>query len=136
MAVRYPKDMHIPPEDWRAIQNEMADKPGDWRVFEAHPDTGVYSLMSPIDGDPDRWLGYKIQLDVEPLFDLNQADFNDSQDRRFPDEVLVARVPDHLLYSNEAGNIGQAIAEDDWKHVKKILNDSDFRSFRSFRGNL
>lgn len=138
MGIVVPKDVFVPANDLRALEQEMSDKPGDWRVFDAHPDTGTYTLMTPLNrADPESpWLGYKVQLDTEPLFDMNNEDEVESQNRRFPDEVCVARVPDHLLYANEAGNIGQAVAEGDWKHVKKILNDSDFSKFRSFRGRL
>lgn len=131
MPIRF--DVFVPPDDRAALIAEMADKPGDWRVFSANPQTGVYSLMADIG---EAFVQYKVQLNTQPIFDMNREDENDSTGKRFGDGKVVARIPDHLLWSNEAGNLGRAFAEDDKKHVRKILNDSDFAKFRSFRGRL
>ena len=135
MSVTVPNDVYVPPDDLAALEREMSDKPGNWRVFSAHPDTGIYTLMADA-GDGKHMISCKIQLDTEPVLDWNNEDEIESHSKRFGDGQVIARVPDHLLYANEAGNIGRAFAEGDMNHVRKILNDSDYRRFRSFRGCL
>lgn len=116
----------------------MEDKPGDWRVFSANPDSGSYTLIEiEQEGEDKAFLvTYKVQLDTSPLFDMNHEDLVDSNGKRFGDGKVIARVPEHLLYSNEAGNLGRAFAEDDKAHVRRVLNDPDYAKFRSFRGRL
>lgn len=127
---------NVPPDDLVALRREMADKPGNWRVFSMQPDTGTYTLFTNIDGDPDRWLGYRVQLNSEPLFDMNNEDEIASQGKRFGDGQIVARIPMHLIYSNETKEIGKAFDQEDRAYARKVLNDGDFRKFRSFRGKL
>ncbi len=133
MAVIFPPDVFVPPDDRRALLGEMAGKPGDWTLFSSYPAASTYTFVADVG---DALIQYKVQLDTEPLFDANREDETDSLGKRFGDGRVVARVPEHLLWANEGGNLGEAFAEGDRKHVKKILNDSDFRKFRSFRGAM
>ena len=133
MAVVFPPDIFVPVADKPALMREMMDKPGDWTLFSSYPAESTYSFVADVG---DALIQYKVQLDSDPVFTLNNEDEIDSQGKRFGDGRVVARIPQHLLFTNEVGNLGQAFAEGDRKHVRKVLNDSDFRKLRSFRGTL
>lgn len=111
----------------------MSNRPGDWHVLLAHPGEGKYTLACDMGASV---AVYSMQIDTSPLFDLNNSDENDSTGKRFGDGQVVARFPDHLLYSPELKEVGKAMDEGDRKHLRKVLNDPDFRKLRSFRGRL
>jgi hypothetical protein len=67
--------------------------------------------------------------DVEPILEANTALFNESGGRRHDDWQLVARVPD--IISDNIG-LSKAIGQKDRKFIGKILNDSEYRKFRTF----
>lgn len=115
------------------LETYMADKGGDWRVMSANVDAATYTLASDVG---EAYAVVTVQLDTEPLFDMNAADLNDSNGKRFGDGKVVARIPMHLLYAEDAGNLGRAMAEGDRKHVRRFLNDSENYKFRTFRGKL
>lgn len=133
MAITVPEGKAVRPDHLAQLEDYMANRPGDWRVFSAHPEDATYTLAADIG---DAYLTVTVQLDTEPLFDINRAEESESNGKRFGDGKVVARIPMHLLYANEAGNIGQALDEGDRKHVKRVLNDSEFYRFRSFRGRI
>ena len=133
MAITVPVGKAVRPDHLAQLEDYMANRPGDWRVFSANVDAATYTLAADIG---DAYLTVTVQLDTEPLFDMNRADEAESNGKRFGDGKIVARIPMHLLYANEAGNIGQALDEGDRKHVRRVLNDSEFFKFRSHRGKL
>ncbi len=131
--ITVPEGHVVRPDHLAGLEAYLADKGGDWRVFSAKPDIATYTLMQDIG---DAFVTVTVQLDTEPLFDMNRADEAESNGKRFGDGKVVARVPLHLLYSNEGGNIGQAMDEGDRKHVRRFLNDREHYKFRTFRGSL
>ena len=138
MAVSFPPDVFVDPSDRSTLLQHMMDKPGDWKLFSSYPATSTYTFVEiePDDKKKSFLLTYKVQLDSEPTFDMNAEALNDSTGKRFGDGRVVARIPDHLLYSDELKNIGTAASEGDWKHVNRVLNDGDFSKLRTFRGKL
>ena len=133
MAVSFPPDVFVDPSDRSTLLQHMMDKPGDWKLFSSYPATATYTFVADIG---DALIQYKVQLDSEPIFDMNAEALNNSTGKRFGDGRVVARIPDHLLYSPELKNIGTAASEGDWKHVNRVLNDGDFSKLRTFRGKL
>lgn len=121
----------IPPAHRAALENFVGT--GDWFVLVADTETATYELVTDIG---EALVTCSVQLDTEPLFDLNNEREIASQGKRFGDGQIVASIPHHLLYAPEAGNIGHAVREKDWAHVNRKLNDADFRKFRTFRGRL
>lgn len=133
-TVSVPAGVAVPPSHLSALRSLKASENGDWVLFSGSPETATYTLHLDIG---DAVVHHTIQLDTGSLFDLNNQDEIDSQGKRFGDDGrVVARIPMHLLYSDETGNIGRALDEGDRKKLRHILNDSDYRKFRSFRGRL
>jgi hypothetical protein len=133
MAVVFPPDVFVDPADKPMLLQHMMDKPGDWKLFSSYPAAATYTFHADVG---EAIIQYKVQLDTSPVFDANAEDLNGSTGKRFGDGQIVARIPDHLLYSPELKNIGQAANEGDWKHVNRVLNDGDFSKLRTFRGKL
>ena len=133
MVLRVDSDVIVNPGDLQALRSYLSDKNGDWRLIGSEPDFGTYTLCMDIG---DAFVIHKVQLDTEPLFDMNVADETASHGQSFGDGKVIARIPDHLLYSPELGNVGRAIQEGDRKRVGRILNDPDYRKLRCFRGRM
>ena len=133
MSLRIDPDVIITPHELVALRGYVDGLNGDWLLIGSEPDFGTYTMCMDIG---DALVIHKVQLDTEPLFDMNAADEKASHGQRFGDGKVVARIPDHLLYSPELGHIGQAIQEGDRRHVSRILNDPDYRKLRSFRGRI
>jgi hypothetical protein len=73
-----------------------------------------------------------VQELVSPIFEDNQRELNDSAGKRWGDGKIAARIPlgfyfDKLAPAKRAG---------DERYIKKILNDSDYRKFRTFGGDM
>lgn len=138
MAVVVDPNVYVPPDHLRMLESHMASRPGNWRVFSARPDTMTYTLLEIEQENENKayLLKCTVQLDTQPLFDLNHEDEVESNGKRFGDGQVVARLPEHLLYAPELKEIGRAFDEGDLKYARKVLNDPDFKRLRSFRGDL
>lgn len=67
------------------------------------------------------------------LLDLNRSAENDSAGKRFGDGKVVARIPEHILYSS---GLAEAVREHDKRFISRFLNDPDNKHFRTFRGRV
>jgi hypothetical protein len=131
--ITVPPGKTVRPDHLAQLETYLADRGGDWRVFTAHPDIATYTLMQDIG---EAFVTVTVQLDTEPLFDMNRADEAESNGKRFGDGKVVARMPMHLFYTKEGGYLGQRLAEGDRKGARRFLNDSENFRFRCFRGKL
>lgn len=80
----------------------------------------------------DGTLLWHTETDVEGLVDSNKAAFNDSADKRWGDGKVVASV-DLPTYWNK---LVPARLNGDDAYLKRWLNDSDNRAYRTFKGTI
>ena len=72
--------------------------------------------------------------DIEPLLESNVQLYNESlHTGRMGDYQLIARVPDIL---NQKLGVSKAIEQRDRKGLAKILNDIDYRKFRTHKARV
>ena len=93
--------------------------------LERNPVTGTETFFRT---EPDGSTTIYARQDVTELLDVNKALFHEHSHEPMKDWVPLARFDD---VSMQKMNIGRAIAEGDRKHVKKILNDSEYSKFRT-----
>jgi hypothetical protein len=87
--------------------------------------------IAPVDGAPGYYMTCTQQR-VDPILEHNKAELNDNAGKRWGEGRIAARVPldvyfDKIVPAKKAG---------DQKYIKKMLNDSDYRDFRTFPGRL
>lgn len=125
----------VPPAHLTALEDYMRGKPGDWKVIYSAPSVGKYTLQGDI--DEKRAAIVNITLDIEPILDENAEFYNNANGQRWGDGRRVASVPLGLRFGeNELRGLGEAQNAGDEKYVRKVLNDPDFRKFRTFPGKL
>ena len=130
-----PNGFAIPRGHLRALGQHLREKPGTWHILSAIPAEGTYGLMSE-DADGNRVV-CNIVLDVAPNLDANVEAYNSNLNRRWGDGQRIASIPMAIRFDKTALNgLGQAMEEGDRKHVRKVLNDPDYRKFRTFPGRL
>lgn len=96
------------------------------------PDLGRKTYMT------DLGNGYTqitVEEDMTDVFEQNKAEFNDSEGKRWDSGRIAARIPLSLYYDPNLG-YAKAKAEGDEKHIKKILNNSDYRNLRTWKGTI
>ena len=101
-------------EDWVLIADT-----GDRRIWEL--DLG--------DGTCVRKTEYMVE---EALFEQNKALYDLSDGKRWGDGQVVASVPLNVYFDQ----IAPSVKEGDREAVKKWLNDSDNRMYRTFKGSI
>ena len=69
-----------------------------------------------------------VQVNVTELLEVNKALFHEKAHGPMKDWVPLARYDD---ITSQKLNISRALNEGDTKHVKKILNDSEYSKFRT-----
>jgi len=69
-----------------------------------------------------------VRQDVTELLDVNKALFHEQANAPMKDWVPLARFDDITM---QKLSIDKALREGDRKHVKKILNDSEYSKFRT-----
>lgn len=69
---------------------------------------------------------------ADTFYGANQALLNESAGQRFGDFQMVASVP-MTVWANE---LAQPIKEEDWRYIKRFLNDGENRAYRTFRGKV
>jgi len=73
-----------------------------------------------------------IQKDLQGLLDQNSEQEADSINRTFGDGKVVASIPMPVFMEK----LGEAVAQKDRKFIKRFLNDSNYKKFRTFHGNI
>lgn len=100
-----------------------------WRLLDEDPETGQQLWIREED---DGELMFKSITPVGALLEANKAAFNDSEGKRWGDGKVVASV-DLPTYYNKIVPAKQN-GDDAW--IKRFLNDSDNRAYRTFKGKI
>jgi hypothetical protein len=104
-------------------------KDGDWSLLDYDFQTGTSKwIMYHGDGS------YTIRADqpMDRVLEQNKEDLNASAGRRWGEGQRTASVPTHIYDKY----LRQARLEGDHAYVKKWLNDSDNRMYRTFGGRI
>ena len=107
----------------------MIIRDGDWTLFDHDFQTGR-SVWCKDDGSERVFL---IDTPVDNIIRDNEFTRNATAGNRFGDWVKVASIPLNHAYEQ---NLVRAHTEGDTKFVKRWLNDSSNRAWRSFEGNI
>jgi hypothetical protein len=110
------------------MSQTITDENG-FNLFDYDPVSGR-SIWVKLEGDERI---FRIDQPVDKILDANAEHANNSIGEKFPEWTRVASIP--LEHAYEKGLI-EAGDQHDHKHIAKVLNDSDNRKFRTFRGNL
>lgn len=103
----------------------------NWLLFEDDPE-----LKRKV------WLGYDasgqfraahVEQDVDGIIADNAEAEKETHGKAFGDYNRVASVP--LTFFEKTG-LGDAVDAGDKRYISKVLNDSDFRGFRTSRGKV
>lgn len=101
---------------------------GNWEVFEVTPEYRRSRLWL----DDTQTIVRTEYLAEDDLIASNQQSLHDSQNQRFGDGKVVARVPMHKW----AREIAPRLQEGDDDFTKWWLNHENNRPYRSFRGRV
>lgn len=103
----------------------------DHRVlFEHDPEIGRTVWL--VFNERGELRGAHVEQEVDAILDAN-AEAEKSSYGRFGDYQRVASVP--LTFFEKAG-LGDAVDAGDRRYLSKILNDADYRRFRTSRGSV
>ncbi len=102
---------------------------GQWRLLSDDP---VLKQRKWFLYDNEGNMVIKTETYVEDMVADNTAMLNESIGQRFGEGRIVARVPLDVYYAK----LAEAQAGGDDRYVKKWLDDSDNRAWRTFRGRL
>lgn len=99
---------------------------GDWVLFSFDPIAGV-----------ERWYNPKENLfrtvsQADAIMNANKQAQANTAGKKWGDGRVVASIPLDLYYRE----LAPAIEQDDHKHVKRWINDSDNRAWRQKEGNI
>ncbi len=107
-----------------------SDHPGgDWRLWSHDPETGVTRWYLDMG---DRFV-IRTDTPVDAILAANAEDMAASQGKRFGDGQVVARIP--MTVYRKLG-LMEAAANGDRKFAAKVLNDADYKRFRTFSGRI
>jgi hypothetical protein len=108
------------------MTDEIRD--GDWTLVDHDPQLGrsVWHLCQ------DGFDHFRIDYQVEHLLEQNRADYNVAQTGWKGDWHKVASVPHNILHDG----LDQAIQQQDRDYVKRWLNNSDNRAWRTKPGRV
>lgn len=107
----------------------MIIRDGDWRLHDYDFQTGR-SVWVRFDGEETV---FRVDTPVDNIIRDNEFTRNATSGNKFGEWVKVASIPLNHAYEQ---NLVRAHTEGDDKYVKRWLNDSDNRAWRSFEGNL
>jgi hypothetical protein len=101
---------------------------GDWTLVEHDPALGrsVWHLHQ------DGMDHFRIDYDATQLLEQNKADYNVASTGWKGDFHRVASVPHNILHDG----LDQAIQQRDTQYVKRWLNNSDNRAWRTKAGRV
>jgi hypothetical protein len=105
------------------------NNPGAWTLVSESPEFRHYELDLG-DGTVIRRTEHKHTAE---MLDNNQRLLNDSMGKRWGDGQIAARIPLNLYFSS---GFAEARKQNDKKWIKRFLNDSDNRKFRTFNGKV
>ncbi len=102
---------------------------GQWLPFSWDP---VARKLVEICEHKDGRIEKRERKDVTELCEVNKALFNDSADKRWGDGKVIASIDlqtyyDKIVPAKQSG-------DDAW--IKRWLNDSDNRAYRTFKGHV
>jgi hypothetical protein len=108
------------------MPDEIRD--GDWVLVDHDPELGrsVWHL------NQDGFDHFRIDYDATQLLEQNKADYNVAQTGWKGDWHKVASVPHNILHDG----LDQAIQQQDRDYVKRWLNNSDNRGWRTKPGRV
>ena len=103
-------------------------KDGDWELqsYDPHLKRSVWRRY---DG---RKYHYKTTYEVSNIVEANKQEQNATMNQRWGEWRKVASIPVGLFFDN----LGVAMQQRDENYIKKFLNDSDNRGFRTFLGTV
>ncbi len=107
----------------------MTIRDGDWQLMDWDPMTGR-TVWSKFNGEETI---FRVDTPVDNLVRENEFTRNATAGNRMGEWVKVASVPLNHAYEQ---NLVRAHTEGDDKFVKRWLNDSDNRAWRSFEAAL
>jgi hypothetical protein len=102
-----------------------------WVFFEHDPEIGRTVWLGYDDEGNPR--GAHVEQEVDPILAANAEAEKLTHGQRFGDWNHAASVP--LTFLEKTG-LGEAIDARDKRYISKILNDADYRGFRTSRGRV
>lgn len=106
-------------------------RPGpDWRFFGFDRAKGILEWARPVDGVVEIMTQH---IYTGALLDQNREEEAASNGVAYGNGRVVARVPENLAYKL---GLMDAVRNKDKQFIAKILNDIDYRGFRTFRGRV
>lgn len=97
---------------------------GPWRLIDWDPALGRMLWVAHEDGK----VHYRVDYVIDDLVRSNAEARTDSAGRRHGEWERIASMPLNFFYDS---GLAQAMAEGDRKYTAKILNDSDYRAWRT-----
>lgn len=107
--------------DWRCIDYDPVEQVSEWQMYEETVDGKKFVHRR------------VIQHNVNQMLDANQREFNAQLGSKWGDGKKVATVPTPVWARL---GLDDAFSNGDWTKIKRVLNNSDFSRFRTFKGNL
>lgn len=104
----------------------------DHRVLLEH-DPEIGRTVWLVFDDRGNLRGAHVEQEVDDIVDQNNQAAISTMGNRFGDYNRVASVP--LTFFEKAG-LGDAVDAGDRRYLSKVLNDSDYRGFRTSRGKV
>ncbi len=100
------------------------------KLISHDPATGTYTFYVDNPDDPNT---YFVEKYVDPDYLQDMLDYNQAQYNAAPtswgDGAVVARIPNHIFYN------WKKLGYDD-KKIDSMLNDPEFRKFRTRPGKI
>lgn len=104
----------------------------DHRVFFEH-DPEIGRTVWLVFNEHGQLKGAHVEQEVDAILEANAEAEKLTHGVRFGDYNRVARVP--LTFMEKSG-LGDAVDARDKRYISKVLNDSDYRGFRTSRGSV
>ena len=93
--------------------------------LERDPVTGTEKFFRT---EPDGRTTIYVRQDVTELLKVNHELFQETKNQKLGDWVQLARYDE---ISSQKLGLDRALKEGDRKHIKKVLNDGEYRKFRT-----
>ncbi|WP_129415912.1 hypothetical protein [Mesorhizobium sp. Pch-S] len=102
---------------------------GDWRLFSHDAHSGVTRWFLDLGNGQ---MIVRTDTPVDDLISDNAEAYSNSLSQNWGDGQRVASIPLDVYFSQ----LAEARKNGDRKYIKKWLNDSDNRKFRTFKGTV
>ena len=106
--------MEIRDGQWMLVNHDLKTKRTIWKYY---------------DGENTH---FRTDYHVDDVLGENKKHFNQSQGQKFGNGKRVASIPLNIFYEK----LVKAQTQGDNKYIRKWLNDSDNKAFRTFEGNV